>query len=616
MAHAAKKIEQIDTVVIRFAGDSGDGMQLTGSQFTTSSAVAGNDLATLPDYPAEIRAPAGTLAGVSGFQIQFSTHDVLTPGDSPDVLVAMNPAALARNYKDVRPRGTVIIDPAEFDAKSLKMAGFTSDPRTDGTLADWEVQEVPLTQMTMDALAPLGLGQKDSRRSRNLFALGLMCWMYGRPLDPTIDYLHRKFGRRPELLEANLVALKTGWAFGETTESFAVQFQVPKAAIEPGYYRNIAGNEAVAVGLVAAAHKAGLPLFLGSYPITPASTILHELSKYKDFGVITFQAEDEIAAVTSAIGAAFGGALAVTTSSGPGIALKTEGIGLAVMTELPLVIVNVQRGGPSTGLPTKTEQADLFQAIWGRNGECPVPVIAASTPSDCFEVAYEAVQMAVRYMTPVFLLSDGYIANGAEPWKVPDVESLAPIDVTFRTDPENFLPYARDERLSRPWVKPGTPGLEHRIGGLEKEHETGNVNYGGPNHEKMIHMRADKVAGIARDYPPTTIFGDEDAELLVVGWGSTYGAIHVAVERCRKRGWSVAQLHLRHVFPLPLDLGDVLRRHTKVLVPEMNLGQLVKMLRAEYLVDAQSLSKVQGQPFKVEEIETAIAAQLGRAAQE
>lgn len=610
MAHAAKKVESVDTVVIRFAGDSGDGMQLTGSQFTTASAIAGNDLATLPDYPAEIRAPAGSLAGVSGFQIQFSSHDVLTPGDSPDVLVAMNPAALQRNFKDVRRGGTIIIDSSEFHARALKQAGFSEDPRTDGTLDGWNVHEVPLAPMTLEALAHLDLGQKESRRSKNLFALGMMYWMYGRPVDPTIEYLQKKFSRRPDVLEANLIALKAGWAFGETTEAFGTRYEVPKAPIDPGFYRNIAGNEAIALGLIAATHKAGLRLFLGSYPITPASTILHELSKYKEFGVITFQAEDEIAAVTSAIGASFGGALGLTTSSGPGIALKTEGIGLAVMTELPLIIVNVQRGGPSTGLPTKTEQADLLQAMWGRNGECPVPVISASTPADCFEVAFEAVRIATKYMTPVFVLSDGYIATGAEPWQVPDADSLPTIEVKFRTATEGFKPYERDENLARPWVKPGTPGLEHRIGGLEKEHETGNVSYSGSNHELMINMRANKIAGIAKEYPPTTVFGPETADLLVVGWGSTYGAIHVGVERAQKAGKSVAHLHLRHLNPLPNDLEAVLRRYKRVLIPEMNLGQLSRILRAEYLIDAQSLCKVQGQPFMVEEIENGIGEQL------
>lgn len=610
MAHAAKKVESLDRVVIRFAGDSGDGMQLTGSQFTTASAIAGNDLATLPDYPAEIRAPAGSLAGVSGFQIQFSSQNVLTPGDSPDVLVAMNPAALQRNYRDVRRGGTIIIDSGEFEPRALKQAGFTSDPRTDGTLDGWSVQEVPLTKLTLEALAHLDLGQKESKRSKNLFALGLMYWMYGRPMDATVDYLHRKFARRSDVLEANLIALKAGWAFGETTEAFATSYEVPKASIEPGFYRNIAGNEAVALGLVAATHKAGLRLFLGSYPITPASTILHELSKFKEFGVVTFQAEDEIAAVTSAIGASFGGALGMTTSSGPGIALKTEGIGLAVMTELPLVIVNVQRGGPSTGLPTKTEQADLLQAVWGRNGECPVPVISASTPSDCFDVAFEAVRIATKYMTPVFLLSDGYIANGAEPWKVPDPDALPTVEVAFRTEVEGFQPYARNENLARPWVKPGTPGLEHRIGGLEKEHITGDVCYTGSNHELMVHMRANKVAGIAREYPPTTVTGPDAGDLVVVGWGSTYGAIRVAVLRAQAAGKSVAHLHLRYINPLPSDLGDVLRRYGRVLMPEMNLGQLSRILRSEYLIDAQSLCKVQGQPFMVEEIEDAIDQQL------
>jgi 2-oxoglutarate ferredoxin oxidoreductase subunit alpha len=606
MGTPAKNIQSLDTVVIRFAGDSGDGMQLTGSQFTTSSAIAGNDLATLPDYPAEIRAPAGSLAGVSGFQIQFSSHEVLTPGDAPDVLVAMNPAALQRNLKDVRAGGTIILDEGTFDARSLKQAGFAADPRGNGALAGYQVFEVPLENMTVTALKDLDISPKEARRSKNLFALGLMYWMFDRPFETTIDYLERKFSRRPEILEANMIALKAGFAFGETTEMFATKYQVPRALIEPGFYRNIAGNEALAVGFVAAAHKAGLPLFLGSYPITPASTILHELSKYKEFGVFTFQAEDEIAAITSAIGAAFAGALALTTSSGPGIALKGEGIGLAVMTELPVVIVNVQRGGPSTGLPTKTEQADLLQAMWGRNGEAPVPIISASTPADCFDVAFEAIRIATRYMTPVFVLSDGYIATGAEPWKVPDAESLPSIEVAFREDPEGFKPYARDERNARPWVRPGTPGLEHRIGGLEKEHLTGAVSYSTTNHEHMVKLRAKKIAGIADEYPKTVVDGPESGDLLVVGWGSTYGAIRVATQRARAQGLSVAHLQLRYLNPLPKDLGEVLSRYRKVLVPEMNLGQLSLILRAEYLLDCVPLNKVQGLPFRVDEVERKI----------
>ena len=602
MGTAHKSIEKLDNVIIRFAGDSGDGMQLTGSQFTASSAIAGNDLATLPDYPAEIRAPAGSLAGVSGFQIQFSSHEVLTPGDAPDVLVAMNPAALARNLRDVRPGGTLILDKSGFDERTLRQAGFGGDPRSDGTLDGYQVYEVPLEAMTLEALKDHDITPKEAKRSKNLFALGLLYWMYGRPMEPTVEYLQRKFGHKVAIYAANLEALERGYAFGETTEMFSVKYEVDKAPIAPGLYRNIAGNEAMALGLVAAATRAGLRLFLGSYPITPASTILHELSKYKEMDVTTFQAEDEIAAMTSAIGASFAGALAVTTSSGPGIALKGEAIGLAVMTELPVVIVNVQRGGPSTGLPTKTEQADLFQALYGRNGEAPVPVLAASTPADCFDVAFEAVRIATRYMTPVFVLSDGYIATGAEPWRVPDPESLPHIEVKFRKDPEGFLPYRRDERLARPWALPGTPGLEHRIGGLEKEHETGNVSYSPTNHARMMELRDQKVRGIADDYPPTTVFGPDRGGVLVVGWGSTFGAIRAAVTRSRERGLRASHLHLRHLNPLPKDLGEVLARFEHVLVPEMNLGQLSFLLRAETLLPIEKLNKVEGSPFMVDEI--------------
>ena len=598
-----KRREQLDRVVIRFAGDSGDGMQLMGMQFTTESALAGNDIGTLPDFPAEIRAPAGTLAGVSGFQVNFSSLEVYTPGDNPDVLVVMNPAALKVNIGDLKPRGILLADQDGFDAGNLKKAGYTGNPLEDGSLSQYQVFVVDMTGMTLTVLEDLKLSNKVASRCKNFFALGLCSWLYNRPIDPTLKWIQDKFKRTPELVEANARVLKAGFHFGETAELFAVQYEVKPARIAPGTYRNLTGNTALALGLVAAASKAGLPLFLGSYPITPASDILHELAQYKNFDVFTFQAEDEIAGVCSALGAAFGGAVGVTTSSGPGIALKQEAINLAVMVELPLVICNVQRGGPSTGLPTKTEQADLYQAIFGRNSDSPLPVLAPATPGDCFSMAYEAVRIAIKYMTPVILLSDGYLANGAEPWMIPRFEELPPIPVRFRTEPEGFFPYLRDpETLARPWVKPGTPGLEHRIGGIEKEDVTGNISYAPANHELMTRARARKIAAMAQDIPPTTIRGEEAGDLLVVGWGSTYGSIAAAVDEVRARGKKVSQVHLRHLNPLPPDLGGILRRFKAVLVPEMNMGQLLTILRATYLVDAVGLNKIQGQPFKVSEI--------------
>ena len=603
IAQPDKRREQRESVVIRFAGDSGDGMQLTGSQFTTESALAGNDIGTLPDYPAEIRAPAGTLAGVSGFQINFSSLDIFTPGDNPDVLVVMNPAALKVNIKDLKAGGLLLADLDGFDQGNLKKAGYDSNPLEDGSLQKHQLVTVDMTGLTLRVLEDLKLSNKVAARCKNFFALGLCSWLYSRPIEPTIKWIEEKFKKTPELVEANVRVLKAGYHFGETTEMFAVQYEIKPARIAPGTYRSITGNSALALGLVASARKAGLRLFLGSYPITPASDILHELAQYKNYGVYTFQAEDEIAGVCSALGASFGGSLGVTTSSGPGIALKQEAIGLAVMVELPLIICNVQRGGPSTGLPTKTEQADLFQAIFGRNGECPVPVIAASTPADCFAMAYEAARIAIKYMTPVILLTDGYLANGAEPWSIPRFEELPPIPVSFRTEPEGFFPYARDPvTLARPWVRPGTPGLEHRIGGIEKQDITGNISYDPANHELMTHYRARKVAAVAQDIPPTTIHGETSGDLLVIGWGSTYGSITAAVEEARAQGMRVSHVHLHYLNPLPSDLAGILQGFKKILVPEMNMGQLRMLLRATYLVDAVGLNKIQGQPFKVSEI--------------
>jgi len=600
---SAKPREALETVVIRFAGDSGDGMQLAGTQFTIETALAGNDLSTLPDFPAEIRAPAGTLAGVSGFQLHFSSHEVFTPGDTVDVLVAMNPAALKVNLDDLKPNGMLIVDRETFTEQNLKKAQYRADPLHDGSLAAYRVFEIDITKLTTTTLLESGLSTKAALRCKNFFALGLTSWLFHRSIEPTLTWLAEKFAKTPALAEANARVLRAGYNFGDTTELFHTAYEVAPARISPGRYRNVTGNTALALGFVAAARRAGRPLFLGSYPITPASDILHELSGYKAFGVRTFQAEDEIAAIGAALGAAFGGGIAITTTSGPGMNLKAETMGLAVMVELPIVITDIQRGGPSTGLPTKTEQADLLMAMYGRHGECPLPILASATPADCFATAFEAVRIAVRYMTPVILLSDGYIANGAEPWRIPRAADLPEILVTFRTDPTDYQPYMRDpDTLARPWVVPGTPGLEHRIGGLEREDVTGDVSYAPMNHEHMVRMRARKIAGIAAEIPPTTVTGAPEGELLILGWGSTYGAIATAVAELRAAGLSVAHAHLRHLNPLPPDLGAVLRRYRRVLVPEMNLGQLVKLVRAEYLVDARGLNKIQGRPFKVSEI--------------
>jgi 2-oxoglutarate ferredoxin oxidoreductase subunit alpha len=602
-APGQKPVHEIPAVTIRFVGDSGDGMQLTGLEFTRATAIAGNDLQTFPDYPAEIRAPAGTLPGVSGFQIHFSSEPVFTPGDQPDVLVVMNPAALKTNLKDLVPGGTLIINTGAFIENNLQKAGYKANPLTDGSLASYKLHEVDITKLTELALKDSGLNTKEVARAKNMFALGMMLWMYGRPTEPTMRYLKEKFATKPDILAGNEKALQAGYNYGETAELFGVTYQVKRAAITPGTYRNVTGNEATAWGILAATKLSGLNGFLGSYPITPASDILHELSKNKHFGFTTFQAEDEIAAMCASVGAAFGGTLAFTTSSGPGIALKQEAIGLALMTELPVVIINVQRGGPSTGLPTKTEQADLLQAIYGRNGEAPVPVIAASSPSDCFDATLEAARIAVKYMTPVFLLTDGYIANGQEPWLIPDVKALPPMSVKFRTDPNNFFAYQRhQDTLARDWVRPGTPGLEHRIGGLEKDKLTGAVSYDPDNHDTMVRLRAEKVARIAQDIPPTKLHGGDEGDVLVVGWGGTHGAIYTAVTQLRAKGKAVSSIHLRHLNPLPPDLGTILKRFKTVVVPELNLGQLQKIIRSTFLVDAKSINKVQGKPFKVSEL--------------
>ncbi|MEK6710288.1 MAG: 2-oxoacid:acceptor oxidoreductase subunit alpha [Nitrospinota bacterium] len=595
---------EVDTVAIRFAGDSGDGVQLAGDRFTNATALAGNDLSTFPDYPAEIRAPAGTLAGVSGFQINFSNKVVHTPGDEVDVLVAMNPAALKANLGDLKKGGAIIANTDNFGDKNLEKAGYKANPLQDEKIRSaYKIHEVPLTSLTRKALADMELQSNLADRCKNFFALGLMMWMYSRPTESTKKWIQEKFGKRPEVLGANMRAFDAGYFFGENTEIFAHHYIVREATYAPGTYRNISGNVALAYGFIAAARKMGLRLFWGAYPITPASDVLHELSRHKKFGVLTFQAEDEIAAISATIGAAYAGTLAVTCSSGPGIALKGEAMGLGVMAELPMVICNVQRGGPSTGLPTKTEQADLLQAVYGRNGECPIPVVAACTPSDCFWTAIEAARLAVKYMTPVILLSDGYLANGSEPWKLPRASDIPEMPVEFHTDPEGFQPYLREKTtLARPWVVPGTPKLEHRIGGIEKADITGNISYDPKNHEHMVLTRAAKVAGIARDIPPAEVVGKESGKVLVVGWGGTFGAITAAVEALQARGASVSQVHLRHLNPLPPNLGEVLKKFGTILVPELNLGQLSKVLRSEYLLNVVGLNKVQGRPFMVSEI--------------
>ncbi|MEI7811928.1 MAG: 2-oxoacid:acceptor oxidoreductase subunit alpha [Ignavibacteria bacterium] len=606
-----KEIKNLSEATIRFAGDSGDGMQLTGTQFSDTTALFGNDLITLPDYPAEIRAPAGTLYGVSGFQLHFSSSDIHTPGDHPDVLVAMNPAALKINLKDLNPGATIIVNTDSFDNKNLKLANYAENPLDNDSLLGFNVIQVPITTLTSKSLEDSPLSNKEITRCKNFFALGMMYWIYGRPIEPTLSWIETKFAKKPEIIDANSKVLKAGYFFGETTEVFSTRFVIEPANLPKGVYRNVSGNEATAYGFVAASVRTGLPLFLGSYPITPASDILHELSKFKNFGIKTFQAEDEISGITSAIGASFAGNLAITTTSGPGLALKSEAIGLAVMTELPLVIVNVQRGGPSTGLPTKTEQADLLQSVYGRNGESPVPVIAASTPSDCFYMAIEASRIATKYMTPVILLTDGYLANGSEPWKIPHVDELPDIRVTQHTDKEGFYPYNRNEVLARPWVKPGTPELEHRIGGLEKNNIYGNVSYDPDNHEFMVRLRAQKVQQIENDIPELEVQHEQTGELLVMGWGGTFGAITEAVIRARRQGLKVSQAHLKYLNPFPKNTEKVLKSFKTVLIPELNLGQLTKLLRSEYLVPVQSLTKIKGLPFKASEIEKKILSILG-----
>ena len=602
-----KTVQEKERVVVRFAGDSGDGMQLTGDRFTSATAVLGNDLATLPDFPAEIRAPAGTVHGVSAFQIQFASSDVATPGDHADVLVAMNPAALKADLGKVVKGGTVILNEDAFTPRNIQKAGFSSDPASDGTLEGFQVFKVPMTSITVRATEDMGIGKKESERAKNMFALGLLSWMYGRPTETTIGWLERKFGGKKEIFDANVAAFKAGYNFGETTELFAQSYMVKAAPAEPGLYRNVAGSTALSWGLIAASRRSGLPLFYASYPITPASELLHELSRHKNFGVMTLQAEDEIAAANMALGAAFAGHLAVTGTSGPGMDLKAETLGLAAIMELPLVIVDVQRGGPSTGLPTKTEQSDLLLAMFGRHGESPMPVVAASSPADCFDTALEAVRIAVTYRTPVIVLADTFLSNSSEPWRIPDIDTLPVIEPGFATAPSNgegFLPYSRDDRLARPWALPGTPGLVHRIGGLEREDGTGNISYDAQNHERMTHLRAEKVAGIARDIPPLVVEDpDGNAEILVLGWGSSLGTIRAAARRVRDRGRAVATAHLRHLDPFPSNTGDVVKAYRQVLIPEMNSGQLSLLIRARFLVDAASFTKVQGIPIFAEELE-------------
>jgi 2-oxoglutarate/2-oxoacid ferredoxin oxidoreductase subunit alpha len=604
---SARKREVLEKAVIRFCGDSGDGMQITGNQFTNTVALYGNDLATFPDYPAEIRAPAGTLPGVSGFQVHFSSNDVYTPGDAVDALVAMNPAALKMNLPDLKTNGILIVNLDSFKETDLRKAQISVNPLEDHSLDGYRVFSVELQRLTRMALKELGLDAKSMDRCKNFFALGMCYWLYNRPMDSTVRWIDDKFKSKPQLVQANRLALQAGYSYCEATEAFQISYEIPPAKLSPGVYRNISGNTALALGFVAASQKSGLPLFLGSYPITPASDILHELSQYKDFGVVTFQAEDEIAAITSAIGAAYTGSLGLTTTSGPGMALKTEALGLAIAVELPLVVCDIQRGGPSTGLPTKTEQADLLQALFGRNSEAPVPVLAPCTPGDCFWIALEASRIAVKHMLPVIVLSDGYLANGAEPWKIPQTAELPDIPVKFETNAEDFHPYRRDpETLSRPWAVPGTIGLEHRIGGLEKEDVTGNVSYDPLNHEHMVRLRAEKVALIANEIPEAVPEGDPSGDLLIVGWGSTQGAITAAVKAQRARGNRIGHLHLRYLNPLPRNLADIFKRYKQILVPEMNMGQLVMILRAKYLVEAQGYNKIQGKPFKQAEIEQKI----------
>jgi 2-oxoglutarate ferredoxin oxidoreductase subunit alpha len=622
MATAAHNIPTEDTsaiaseaVVVRFAGDSGDGMQLTGGQFTLSTALAGNDLATFPDFPAEIRAPQGTLFGVSAFQINFGSTEINTAGDEPDVLIAMNPAALKTNVDALKPGGLIIADEGEFNDRNLAKAKYDSNPLTDGSLAKWQLLAFDISQHTLDSVKEFGLGNKEALRCKNMWTLGLALWMFDRDRQPIIDWLKAKFAKSPVLADANIAALNAGHAYGETAEIGGPmkQYHVAAAPQEEGLYRTVTGAESISLGLVAGAQLAGLPMFFGGYPITPASAILHHLSRLKEFGVTTFQAEDEIAAIASAIGASYAGQLGITSSSGPGIALKGEAIGLAIMTELPLVIVNSQRGGPSTGLPTKTEQSDLYQAVYGRNGDAPLPVIAASSPSDAFDCAIEACRIATQYMTPVMLLTDGYIANAAEPWQVPDMSAYTPFPVTFLEEAQEggLRPYSRDQKLARPWIKPGTPGLLHRIGGIEKQVNTGHIDYSPANHQAMTEIRRDKVLGIANDIPEQEVcLGNPGGKLAIVGWGSTFGPIHQAVRRARAKGHDVSHIHIRHIWPLPRNLGELLKGYDRILVPEMNTGQLKTVLRDQYLVDAKPLNKTSGQPFRIAEIEAAIQENL------
>lgn len=607
----------VEDVVIKFAGDSGDGMQLTGSQFTNNTALIGNDLSTFPDFPAEIRAPLGTVPGVSGFQLHFSSERVFTPGDTCDVLVVMNAAALKVNLKALKPQGIIIANTDGFDSKNLRLANYPDgvNPLEDGSLEGFAVHTMDITKLTREALKDIQMGVKEKDRAKNMFVLGFLYWLYNRDMTSTFSFLHDKFGKRPEILDSNIKALQAGYNYGDTVEAFTTRYKVEKAKLPAGKYRSITGNTALSYGLIAAAEKSVLPMFLGTYPITPASDILHELSRYKNFGIRTFQAEDEIAGISAAIGAAYGGSLGVTTTSGPGMALKTEAMGLAVMLEIPLIIVNIQRGGPSTGLPTKTEQSDLLQAYYGRNGECPMPIVAACTPSDCFDAAYEAVRIALQHMTPVILLSDGYIANGAEPWRFPQNADLKPIEIRFKKElaagESKYMPYLRDEKLVRPWAVPGTPGLEHRIGGLEKEDITGNISYDAENHQHMVKTREEKVNKIA-DYIPLQLLdsGPEKGDVLVLGWGSTYGAIKSAVAQLQGRDKAVAHAHLRHLRPFPKNLGEILGNYKKVLIPEINNGQLIKIIRDQYLVDAKGFNKIKGTPITRTELVTAIEALL------
>jgi 2-oxoglutarate ferredoxin oxidoreductase subunit alpha len=612
----SRRPEALERVVIRFAGDSGDGMQLTGDRFTDVSAAFGNDLATLPNYPAEIRAPAGTIAGVSSFQVHIADFDILTPGDVPNLLVAMNPAALKANIRDLPPGASIIANIDAFEERNLEKAGYHANPLEDGTLDAYRLYPVPMTALTLEAAKETGAKPRDAERSKNFFALGLISWMYTRPIEPTIQWIHKRFSKNEIVMNANLAAFKAGYNFGETAELFEHPFEVPPAQLAPGRYRNITGNLATAYGLIAAATQAKLPLFLASYPITPASDILHELSKHKNFGVRTLQAEDEIAAISMVIGAAFAGHLGVTTTSGPGVDLKAEALGLALSLELPLLLIDVQRGGPSTGLPTKTEQADLMLAMYGRHGEAPLPVVAASSPSDCFDTVFEGARLALKYRTPVIVLTDGYLANSAEPWHLPDFDALPDISVPFATEPNHdgaFWPYLRDpETLARPWAIPGTPGLMHRVGGIEKRDGTGNIDYDPDNHDHMVRTRAAKVAGIANDIPELAVDADDGAKVLVLGWGSTQGVIKAGVRRVRALGHKVAQAHLTHLSPFPRNLGDVLRSYDQVLVPEMNMGQLSRLLRAEFLVDVEGLNQARGIPFRAAEIEAAILETMAR----